>query len=179
LPRGLLAVETGKTHASSRVVDVSPMLRDELLAHKARSRRAEPDDLVFATGRGTRQNRSNVTRRVLAPAVARANAKLAEQGKPPIVGCTNHSLPRTFCSLLYEAGASPGYVMAQLGHTSPALALDIYAKVMERKRDTGQRMDDLIRAADWDKGTGMGTNGSGPDSLLSVPETKSPLSGGF
>jgi hypothetical protein len=41
-----------------------------------------------------------------------------------------------FASLLYEAGASPAYVMAQ-GHTSSALALEVYAKNMERQRDTG------------------------------------------
>jgi hypothetical protein len=27
--------------------------------------------------------------------------------------------------------------------------LEVYAKVMERKRDTGQRMDALIQGADW------------------------------
>jgi hypothetical protein len=43
--------------------------------------------------------------------------------------------------------------MSQLGHTSAALALEVYAKKMDRQRDTGARMDALIRAADW------GTNG--------------------
>jgi hypothetical protein len=69
---------------------------------------------------------------------------------PPIPeGVTNHSLRRTFASLLYEAGASPAYVMAQMGHKSSALALEVYAKKMERQRDTGARMDALIRGADW------------------------------
>jgi hypothetical protein len=40
-----------------------------------------------------------------------------------------------FASLLYEAGASPAYVMAQVGHTSSALALEVYAKNMERQPD--------------------------------------------
>ena len=39
--------------------------------------------------------------------------------------------------------------MAQMGHTSSALALEVYARKMERGRDTGARMDALIRAADW------------------------------
>jgi integrase len=43
-------------------------------------------------------------------------------------GVTNHTLRRTFDSLLYEAGASPAYVMAQMGHTSSPLALEVYAK---------------------------------------------------
>jgi hypothetical protein len=53
---------------------------------------------------------------------------------------------RTFASLLYEAGASPAYVMSQMGHTSSAVALEVYKKVMERKRDTGARMDAPSRA---------------------------------
>ena len=44
---------------------------------------------------------------------------------------------RTFASLLYEADASRAYVMSQLGHTRSALALEVYAKKMERERDTG------------------------------------------
>jgi hypothetical protein len=46
--------------------------------------------------------------------------------------------------------------MEQMGHTDPALALAIYAKVVERKRDTGARMDALVRDAD------LGTNGHKP-----------------
>jgi hypothetical protein len=36
-----------------------------------------------------------------------------------------------------------------MGHESSGLALEIYTKVMERKRDTGAQMDALIRGADW------------------------------
>ena len=39
--------------------------------------------------------------------------------------------------------------MNQMGHTDPALAPAVYTKVMERKRDTGERMDALVRGADW------------------------------
>jgi hypothetical protein len=60
----------------------------------------------------------------------------------------------------YEAGASPAYVMAQMGHTSSALALEVYARKMERQRDTGARMDALIQRADWAR---MGTNGQSDD----------------
>ena len=36
-------------------------------------------------------------------------------GKPPVAdGITNHTCRRTFASLLYEAGASPAYVMSQM-----------------------------------------------------------------
>jgi integrase len=126
------------------------MLLDELKVHKADSERTAPDELVSGTSNGTEQGRSNITRRVLHPAIARANVALKKAGRAPIEGATNHSLRRTFASLLYEAGATPAYVMQQMGHTEASLALEVYSKVMERKRDTGERMDALIRGADWE-----------------------------
>jgi hypothetical protein len=62
-------------------------------------------------------------------------------------GLTNQSLRRTFCAVLYEAGATPAYVMSQMGYASASLALEIYTKVMERDRDTGARTDALLRGA--------------------------------
>jgi hypothetical protein len=35
------------------------------------------------------------------------------------------------------------------------MALEVYAKVMDRKRETGARMDELVRGADWAQ---LGTN---------------------
>jgi integrase len=96
--------------------------------------------------------------------------KLAAAGRGPIQdGVTNHTCRHTFALLLYEAGASPAYVMSQMGHTSSALALEVYAKKMERQRDTGARMDALIRAADWAQ---TGTNGDRELGALPRPETK-------
>ena len=63
--------------------------------------------------------------------------------------------------------------MAQMGHTSAELALEVYAKKMERQRDTGQRMDALIRSADWAQ---TGTNGVQPAESLSALATENPLS---
>jgi integrase len=145
LASGKLRIADAKTDAGQRVVDVSPMLLDELKAHKFASAHAGPHELVFGTSRGTMRSRSNIPRQILQPTIERANTKLAEAGRSPIDGVTNHSLRRTFCALLYEAGATPAYVMAQMGHTDASLALEIYSKVMERKRDSGERMDALLR----------------------------------
>jgi integrase len=153
LAGGKLHVADAKTDAGVRDVDLSPMLLDELKVHKADSRYPRPSDLVFATGRGTRRNRSNITRQILQPAIDRANAALTAEGRPTVEGVTNHSLRRTFCALLYEAGASPAYVMQQMGHTDASLALEVYSKVMERKRDTGLRMDALLQGAAWEDDT--------------------------
>jgi integrase len=150
LAGGKVRVLAAKTEAGQRVVDVSPMLLDELKRHRADSRHAGPEDLVFCTSKGTTLNRNNIRTRVVGKAVERANVALAKAETPTIQGrVTNHSLRRTFASLLYEAGASPAYVMSQMGHTSSALALEVYAKKMARSRDTGARMDALIQGADW------------------------------
>ncbi|MET0939715.1 MAG: tyrosine-type recombinase/integrase [Gaiellaceae bacterium] len=76
----------------------------------------------------------------------------------PIAHVTNHTLRRTYMSLLYEAGATPAYVMNQAGHESAAMALEVYAKVMARKRDTGAALDELVRGPEWAQ---MGTNDNG------------------
>jgi integrase len=123
LASGKLRVADAKTDAGERVVDVSPMLLDELKLHRADAVFAGPDDLVFATSRAAVRNRSNITRQILHPATERENGELVKAGRSPIEGVTNHSLRRTLCALLYEAGASPGYVMAQMGtRTQPSRA---------------------------------------------------------
>ena len=98
LANARLQVVDSKTEAGRRIVDLSPDLRDELLAKKAAAFNAEPGDLVFPTRTGTKRDRHNVRSRVLAGAVERANKKLADDGHAPIVGVTNHSLRRTFAS---------------------------------------------------------------------------------
>ena len=104
----------------------------------------------------------NVRVHVLATTIGKANRARNNAGLPPIQeGVTNHTLRRTFASLLYEAGASPAYVMAQMRHTSSALALEVYARKMDRQPDTGERMDALLRGADWAQTGTNGTNGNG------------------
>ena len=66
--------------------------------------------------------------------------------------------------------------MAQMGHSDPALALEIYTKVMERKRDTGARMDALVRGADWAR---MGTNGAQRVEPVSTLATENPAAAGL
>ncbi len=42
--------------------------------------------------------------------------------------------------------------MMQMGDSTPTLALSIYNRVLERKRDTGERMSELLRGPDADAG---------------------------
>ena len=134
--------------------------------------RAEPvtavDDLaaVRVSDLATVGRPGNITKRILQPAVDRANEALVKAGYPEVSErITNHSLRRTFASLLYEAGASPAYVISQMGHTSSALALEVYARKMARSRDTGARMDALVQGADWD-----GVKEGFGEKVLSEPE---------
>ena len=109
----------------------------------------------------TAQNRNNIRRRVLLAAVERANVQLAEdESEIPQLpeGLSPHALRHTFASLLFEAGATVPYVMAQLGHADPKVTLGIYAHVLQRKGDTGDRLDALVKAADW-----AATGSGGPD----------------
>lgn len=148
LAAGKIAVEDSKTDAGSRVVNVTPMLRDELALHRADLERTGPNDLVFGTSNGTERNRSNITRQILQPAIDRANVALTQAGKPRIEGVTNHSLRRTFCALLFEAGKSPRYAMEQMGHTDAKLALEVYAKVIGEEQGACDALDSLIRDAE-------------------------------
>jgi integrase len=169
LANARLNVAESKTDAGVRTVDVTPWLLDELKAHEAASRYSETDEIVFCTSKGTPFNRSNVRQRILGGAIERANEKLKKASKPPIAeGITNHTCRRTFASLLYEAGASPAYVMAQMGHTSSTLALEVYARKIERQRETAARMDALIRGVDWAQ---MGTSSEVTDAVLPSEET--------
>ena len=150
LARGIVHVPGTKTAAAERAVNLLPLLRDELAAHAAARDDRPPNAFVFATGTGGKQSATNIRRRVLATAVERANARLAASGTGRLPeGLTPHSLRRTFASLLYALGEAPPFVMAQMGHTSPNLALAIYAKEMDRRDGERERLRALVEGTDW------------------------------
>jgi integrase len=172
LASGRLEVGEAKTDAGRRTADLSPALRDELAAHKATTAHASPADLVFCTRSGKPHNRNNVRRRVLVAAVKRANERLAADGGPvaPLPErLYPHALRHTFASLLFEAGATVPYVMAQLGHADPKVTLSIYAHVLRRRGDTGDRLDALVRAADW-----AATGSDGTAAVLGLEASATP-----
>jgi hypothetical protein len=51
--------------------------------------------------------------------------------------------------VLYALGETPPFVMAQMGHTSPQLALAIYAKVMSRDKGELAALRALVEGSDW------------------------------
>jgi integrase len=149
LARGTITVRAAKTDAGVRVVNILPVLRDELGDYRAR---LDPvaDGLVFGTATGHRQGATNVRRRVLAKAVEQADQQLAKDGAEPLPeGLTPHSLRRTFASLLFAIGETPPYVMAQMGHTTPNLTLAIYARQMNRRDGEAERLTALVGGQNW------------------------------
>jgi integrase len=158
LAQGRLTVLDSKTEAGAgREIDLWPELRDVLTAYKAGIRYSKPSDYVFATMTGKADTRSNVAKR-LKRVVQRANEALAEQDLAPIpTELSPHSLRRTFASLLYLRGENPVYVMHQMGHADPKLALRIYTKVMgeQRRRGPGARLIGVLGGARWTEERGL------------------------
>jgi integrase len=145
LANGWLTVGEAKTDAGRRRVKLRGAPRDELLAVRARTRHAGPDDFVFATSTGGKPGRDNVRNRVLTPAVKLASECLVAAGYPPLPDpVTPHSLRRTFASVLYALGEDPGVVMDEMGHTDPALALRVYRQTMRRGEDEKARLRCLV-----------------------------------
>ena len=146
---GRLRVETSKTAAGVREVELLPALRDELAALRAAAD-GEPDALIFGTAAGRRQNPSNIRNRALALSVGRANDLLAARCQPPLpAGLTPHSLRRTYASLLFAIGRPAPEVMEQLGHTDARLTLRVYARAMRQSNDERDRLKALVNGADW------------------------------
>lgn len=165
LAQGRLTVIDSKTDAGrGREIDLWPELREQLTVYKAQARHAEPADYVFATASGRADTRSNIAKR-LKRIVERANEALATEDTPPIPATLSpHSLRRTFASLLYLRGENPVYVMHQMGHTDPKLALRIYTKVMgeQRRRGPGARLVGVLDGATWiETGPEHGRNWTG------------------
>jgi integrase len=151
LAAGRLRVRHSKTDAGSRYVDLLPVLRDELSAHKAADTDATADSYVFPSAAGTRQDGGGVRVRVLARAIQRANQQLTADRQTPLPeGLTPHALRRTFASVLVALGHDPRYVMDQLGHSDPTVTLGIYAQVMRTSDADRQRLHVLVAGEQLD-----------------------------
>ena len=155
---GVIHVRDAKTEAGIRQVNMTPWLHDELLAYRATRPDAEPDEPAFPTRNGARRDLRNVNRRVIAPAVAAANALRADGRKAPLpTAITAHTFRRTFITLMLEAGAPVPYVQGQVGHEDPTTTLAIYAQVLKRRdrQRHGEAFDALMSDAVPSAGSSM------------------------
>lgn len=145
LPGARLHVTRSKTDSGRRTIDLLPVLRAVLKAHRDRSTATGPDDLVFPTESGTQRDKDNLRNRVLQPTIPVADQLLAERGHPPLPrGLTPHKLRHTYASILVACGTDPATVMHQLGHTDAHFTLRTYTHVMRRAAEERYRMRSLV-----------------------------------
>ena len=147
---GVIHVRDSKTDAGVRQVNMTPWLRDELLAYRASRPDAEAGEPAFPTKSGARRDKDNINRRVIMPALVAANRLRAERGELPLPEpATAHTFRRTYITLMLEAGAPVPYVQGQVGHEDPTTTLKIYAHVLKRRdrRRHGQAFDALMSDA--------------------------------
>ncbi len=118
-------VETTKTEASQRKVDMSPELAAELrrlLLERKKQALADGkpfhmEEWVFPTEDGTPVHYTNFLRRVW--------HKVQDIAK--VRRRTPHDLRHSWASHMLAAGADLAYVSAQLGHANPSITLRIYS----------------------------------------------------
>ena len=114
---------------------------------------------VFPTLKGEPDNRHNVRKRLLWPAIKKANGRLTELGIEPIGNVTPHGLRRTFASLRGACGDDPAYTAEQIGHEDPTFTIRVYsAAVKRRQRLTGTERAEFERALEWAQWAQAGTN---------------------
>ena len=113
----------------------------------------DQDAYVLPTRTGRRQHECKVRDGTLGGAVTRANANLAANDLTPLPeNLTPNSLRRTFATVLYAIGEAPPIVMAEMRHTSPDLALRVYAQTMRLSDGERDGLAALVAGEKADKG---------------------------
>jgi integrase len=129
---GMVVGET-KTAASRRTVPIGRAATDALRVHRlaqAEERlrvglgKAAETDLVFSDELGRPVDGTHASHMF--------GAFLSRAGLPRI---RFHDLRHTAATLLLEAGTHPRVVAERLGHTTPALVLNVYGHVTERMQE--------------------------------------------
>ncbi len=148
-----LWIPDSKTETGIRHVEITPALRDELLAYRAEKIRrgypTTPDTPLFCTAKGARWNEGNVRQDLLVPVAELASCRLIERGLPPLAHITPHSLRRTYVSIMLLAtDFDIPFVQSQVGHKHAKMTLDVYNQLLDRsKREHGAAFDALLTGA--------------------------------
>ncbi len=127
-----------KSRAGRRVIDLPPVLVEELKVHRLRQAvelEENPHDLVFTTSLGTPMDKRNVTQRILEPALRKAGLRK--------VGF--HALRHSYISMLIAQGESIKTVQALAGHSSVRMTVDVYGHLFERAgKAAAERLEKAI-----------------------------------
>lgn len=138
-------VETTKTQASQRKVDMSPELAAELRKLRterkkqalADGRAFDMEAWVFPNEDGSPVHYTNFPRRVWHKIQDHAQVRRR----------TPHDLRHTWASHMLAAGADLAYVSAQLGHANPSITLRIYSHWVPGMRRVTTAVLDTINDA--------------------------------
>jgi integrase len=126
---------TPKTRSSNRVIPMSENLSTVITAHRSRSILNGPEDLVFATRKGTPLNSKNLYNRELAPACDRID-------QPRV---SWHSFRHSHATLLAEVGESIKTAQALLGHSDLQTTLNTYAHAIPAsQRRAVERVSEVL-----------------------------------
>jgi integrase len=146
---------TPKTPQAVREVELFPALVKVLRQHReamlARGF-ASDSDFVFTTMSGGPMYWRNVASRGLEHAAVRSGLmpsaaerrKLRSEGKEVPTMLRFHDLRHTYASMCIGLGEDATYVASQMGHASPKITLDVYARLFDRQRraaDAKRRME--------------------------------------
>lgn len=148
--RSKIRIPASKTSRGVREIDMTPWLREQLLAYKASLGEIDLDGPVFPTRAGTFRDKENLNRRVIAPVQRAAAGLRANRGLAALpTGLSAHVFRRTYATLMAEAGAPPRYMQGQLGHESARLTLEVYTRVSETRdrAKLGRAFDELMAGA--------------------------------
>jgi integrase len=107
---------TPKTRSSYRKIPLSSQALQLLRDRRAKQPDAKPEDLVFASRKGTPLRPDNVLKRILRPACSRLDL--------PRIGW--HTFRHTHATLLNELGENPKTAQAILGHSDLGTTMGTY-----------------------------------------------------
>jgi len=123
-----------KTIESNRKIDIGPTMMAELKQWRLV---CPPNDLdlVFPNRAGNPINNTNMRNRHF-------NSALTTAGIDRI---RFHDLRHTYASLLIEQGENIKYIQSQLGHSSPAVTLNVYAHLMKpANQEAARKLENSI-----------------------------------
>ena len=123
---------TPKSKTSTRDVDLSPALKNELRAFYMSS--GSKEGLIFQTANGTPHDPGNVYERWFKPAVERAD----------IGRVTLHTLRHTFGSWKIAQGEDIVYVSRQMGHANVSITANVYAHLIDKRRPAAAAKTDAM-----------------------------------
>lgn len=127
---------TPKTRSSRRSIPISSTLRQILEAHRERSVRNQPEDLLFTTPKGTPTSAKNLYNRVLAPACDRIKEARVSW----------HSFRHSHATLLSDSGEALKTAQALLGHSDLETTLGVYVHaVPDSQRRAVEKVGDLFK----------------------------------